>query len=177
MLTNRFNARFVLIENTARGPDLIDEILGTVSAKVIAVNPRGSKADRFKQCVPIIRAKRIKIRRREPVEAAVDEILAYPNSSFDDHVDAMTNMLIEMPKWLKTASRASNEPPSRPQARPVLDGFAIAYGRSIFGPTRLPDFSNGNGEPRERGGRSPYEADTETEPMITFDGTKTKILK
>src|ERR1700730_12866633 len=93
----RYQASFVIIENTARGPDLIENLRDEMLIPIRPVNPRGLKADRLRKCAPIIRAKRIRIRSRLAVEEAIDEIVAYPNSPYDDHVDALTNFLSEAP--------------------------------------------------------------------------------
>jgi phage terminase large subunit-like protein len=77
--TQRYRAWFVIIENTARGPDLIEELKTKISMPIIPVNPRGTKADRLRKFASIIRAKRIRIRPVAAVEDAIDEIVAYPN--------------------------------------------------------------------------------------------------
>jgi predicted phage terminase large subunit-like protein len=183
----RYNAWFVIIENTARGPDLIDELTTKLSMPIKPVNPRGTKTDRLRKFAPIIRAKRIRIRKLRAVEDAIDEIVAYPNSAYDDHVDALTNFLSEAPDLTpKTPARSADREPSAglssgswPAARHPVDGMAIARGRSIFGgPARLPDFSNGREEPQPRTGqRSPYAAEDSSEPVFGFDGTKMVRLK
>jgi predicted phage terminase large subunit-like protein len=176
----RYNAWFVIIENTARGPDLIEHLKGRIGMPIIPVNPRGTKADRLRNCAPIIRAKKIRIRQLPAVEEAIDEVLAYPNSPNDDHVDAMTNFLLEEPKlWTQTNS-AGHDPAGgaatriRSPGRGPINGAVMVRMRSIFDRTdNLPDFSNGRAEPQRQGdGRSPYDADNGPGPSFSFDGEK-----
>ena len=178
----RYNAWFVIIENTARGPDLIDHLKGRIGMPIIPVNPRGTKADRLRNCAPIIRAKKIRIRQSPAVEEAIDEIVAYPNSPNDDHVDAMTNFLLKEPTlWVKNQAHSPGPPPAggvalgngRTAHRPI-DGAVIVRRRSIFDGTGiLPDFSNGQAEPQRRpDGRSPYDANNSPGPSFSFDGKK-----
>src|ERR1700676_341752 len=51
-----YQASCVIVENTARGPDLIEKLRGDMSIPIRPVNPQGSKAYRLRQCAPIIRA-------------------------------------------------------------------------------------------------------------------------
>ncbi len=178
----RYNAWFVLIENTARGPDLIEELQTRLPAvMIIPVNPRGTKAARLRQFASIIRAKRISISPIPAVEEAIGEIVMYPNSSYDDHVDTMTNFLSKAPS-LK-ASDLTRFPDrgavggtalaSRPAGgRPQVDGIASVRAHSILDrPSPLPDFSNGRVEPQpKKGGRSPYTASSE--PIYVVTGGK-----
>ena len=116
-------ASVILVENTARGPDLIEELESSLPMPIYPVNPHGSKGDRFRKCIPIIRAKRVSIISDPLVEEAVDEIVAYPNAAYDDNLDAMTNFLLRVPKLdlrLRTATARSN-----------MMGIALASGRSI----------------------------------------------
>jgi predicted phage terminase large subunit-like protein len=185
----RYGASLILIENTARGPDLIDELRQDMAVKIMPVNPRGTKAARLRKCTPIIRAKRVRLKRNRPeVEAAVDEILSYPNSAYDDHVDTMTNFLLEAVKF--TAETFVNAP--RVQTTSValvtsrnvrtvpssIQGISNVRARSIFRPAQLPDFSNGRAEPDRRpDGRSRYAAEGSSEPIYAFDGKKMVRIK
>jgi phage terminase large subunit-like protein len=179
----RYQASCVIVENTARGPDLIDKLRREMSIPIRPVNPHGSKAGRLRKCAPIIRAKRIRIRLRRAVEEAIDEIVAYPSSPYDDHVDALTNFLLEAPNLGALGRARSSGARHLPSglalaSRPAvvqfpIRGAAIARGRSIFGPAPLPDFSNGRAETQPRTGeRSPYAAEDSSEPIYGFDGEK-----
>jgi predicted phage terminase large subunit-like protein len=183
----RFGASLILIEDTARGPDLIDELRHDIAVKITPVAPRGTKAARLRKCIPIIRAKRVRIKRNSAeVDAAINEILKYPNSAYDDHVDTMTNFLLEAVKF--TAETFVNAPRVRSgfvtsrSARTVpsssTPGIAITRAQSIFGAAPLPDFSNGRAETDRRpDGRSHYAAEDSSEPVLSFDGEKVVRIK
>ncbi len=90
-----YSACRVLVENTARGPDLIDALRKNVDIQIEAINPRKKKEQRLRTCISIIRAKRVWMREgRDEVERAINQVIAFPNTPNDDHVDAMTNFLI-----------------------------------------------------------------------------------
>lgn len=179
-----YNASLAIIENTARGSDLIEELRREGIIKVIAVNPRGTKSSRLRQCIPVIREKRICVQRNRPeAEAAIDEVLAYPNGAYNDHVDALTNFVVAAGDF--TADTFVNAP--RPQCstpamatshtaasvRPSVQGIAVRRPPSMFGPQPLPDFSNGRVEPDRRpDGSSHYAAKDSSEPIYAFNGEK-----
>ena len=152
-LATRYDAWSIIVEATARGPDLIEQLEAELSIPIIPVSPRGSKMKRLRRCASIIRDKRIRIRRSQSVEEAIDEIVAYPNSPYDDHVDAMTNFLIELPNIVPNLNAPAAADPSwrvvlgsqplplRPSSRAT-----ITRARSVFGPRALPDFSEGQGD-------------------------------
>jgi phage terminase large subunit-like protein len=80
-LARRYGAWFVIIENTARGSDLIEEMnLKLPGVAITSVNPKGKKSERLLAALPIIRRKRIRIRRLSQVEMAIDEVIAFPNA-------------------------------------------------------------------------------------------------
>jgi predicted phage terminase large subunit-like protein len=145
----------IIVEATARGPSLIEELEDELSIPIIPVTPQGKKMKRLRRCAPIIRAKRIRIWRSEAVEEAIDEIVAYPNSPYDDHVDAMTNFLIEVPNIvpnLNAPDPATTNAPcavalaSQPQPlRPSVHAVIVRR-RSVFDAPALPDFSDGQGD-------------------------------
>lgn len=189
-LASHYHASLVIVENTARGPDLIDCLRRDLSIPIEPVNPRGSKADRLRKTAHIIRAKRIRIRRSRPaVEEAVEEIVAYPNSPFDDHVDALTNFLLNAPDFI---ARGLARSPNRESSSSALalgsrssvvstpnNVAAIARGRSIFQrQDPLPDFSDGKADIRHKPSeQSPYAAKESSEPIYGFNGTKMVRLK
>lgn len=189
-LASRYRASLVIVENTARGPDLIDALRQHLWIPVEPVNPRGSKADRLRKTAHIIRAKRIRIRRGRPaVEEAVEEIVAYPNGSFDDHVDALTNFLLNAPDFIARGLVRSRKPESGSPALALASRSsdastsnnvaALVRARSIFQRQEAPsDSSDGKTETRPKPGeRSPYAAEEYSEPIFGFDGTKMVRLK
>jgi predicted phage terminase large subunit-like protein len=166
-LHNRYQASSLVIENTARGPDIIDNLQSRVSAQIIAVNPRGTKEDRFRKVVPLIRAKRIYIRPRQAVEQAVSQILAYPNCPYDDDVDALTNFLSEI----------ENIRPSRPAgprnlvayhprtaSYSMLPANIFARGPRLLGSARRP-----TDQVAARSTEAGHD-DNDSLPVIAFDG-------
>ena len=136
---NALGAAAIIIENTARGPDLIENLSGG-SIPVLAINPRGTKSDRLRECTPIIKAKRISMLSNQGNEDAIGEIVAYPNGPNDDHVDALTNLLVGIPR-LNLRPR-TYEPPTRSLGiaiathrdapRSSVPGIGLALGQSIF---------------------------------------------
>ncbi len=183
-----YGASLILVENTARGPDLIDSLRLDLSIEVEPVNPRGSKADRLRACTNIIKAKRIRIRQNRPaVEEAVDEIVAYPHAQFDDHVDTLTNFLLAIPEFIRKGLAPSRRLSSQSSAIVLSRGSvvstsnvgAIARARSIFDRREnLPDLSNSETRsPMKPGEKSPYAAKEDSTPVFGFDGTKMVRLK
>lgn len=189
-LASRYHASLVIVENTARGPDLIDSLRSQMSIPIEPVNPRGSKADRLRKTAHIIRAKKIRIRRGKPaVEEAIEEIVAYPNSPFDDHVDALTNFLLNAPDLItrgrmRSLTHESGSPALAPASRSSValtpnNVVAVVRGRSIFQPQDpLPNFSDGKTKAEHKpDNRSPYAAEENSEPIYSFDGTKMARIK
>ncbi len=183
-----YGAKLIIVENTARGPDLIDELQCDIQVPIRPVNPRGNKAARLRECMPIIRAKRVHVRKNQAeVEAAVDEILAYPNCAYDDHVDALTNFLGEAATF--TAETFGNTQPWPTQRMIVAHYSQRCIGSSSVGyvgvprgarasRTALPDFSNGTAQPSHRAdGRSPYSAEGGLAPVYSYNGQKMVRIK
>jgi predicted phage terminase large subunit-like protein len=114
-----YRASLILIEETGRGGDLIEELRSQTTAVVEAVKqPRGPKLSRFREILPLIRAKKVQIvRGRDSVERVVDELLAYPHSEYDDDIDALVN-------FLKRMLSEKPLPEARSQNRPAI-GMAL----------------------------------------------------
>lgn len=95
---SRYRASLILVEETGRGGDLIEDLRPQTTAVVEAVNqPRGPKLSRFRKILPLIRAKKVQIvKGNDSVEHVVDELVTYPHSEFDDDVDALVNFLNRM---------------------------------------------------------------------------------
>ena len=183
-LAGKYHASLIIVEDTARGSDLSDELVD-MRIPIIRVNPRGTKASRLRKCLPIIQAKRVRIKKnRADAEAAMDEVLAYPNSAYTDHVDALTYFLIEAMKFgpdtwsamrppalaraIVATALASNAMRLRP-----TEGVAMVRAKSIYGAAELPDFSNGRQDNRTSfTGRSPYAAEDSVEPIFSWDGER-----
>jgi phage terminase large subunit-like protein len=185
----RYVASLIIIENTARGPDLI-EALANLRIPIIPINPKGSKASRFRKCIPILRAKRVRLKRNGfGVEDAADEVLVYPNSAFNDHVDTMTNFLIVAKDFGPDtfAHTPRRHPPrmavvnySRASGVPTVysDNVAVVRYSGPNGRHELPDFSKGReSHPTSSGSGSPYAANDDVEPVFSFDGEKIVRIK
>jgi predicted phage terminase large subunit-like protein len=116
----RYQACHIIVEDTARGSDLIEKLRSDLHIPVTAANPRGRKGDRLRRHAPVIREKRIRIKSRDQVEEAIREIVAYPNAEYDDHVDALTNMLDIVPNL--------DLRPLVPKRTNEVCGLAVAFG-------------------------------------------------
>jgi len=93
-----YRASLILVEETGRGGDLIEELRSQTKVVVEAVKqPRGPKLSRFREILPLIRAKKVHIvKRKDSVEHVVNELVTFPNSEFDDYVDTLVNFLKRM---------------------------------------------------------------------------------
>ena len=125
---NRYNASTVLIENTARGPDLIEHLRQErTRAQIVPINPRSSKLERLQACSNIIQAKQVWVKEGQ-AEDAIDQVVAFPHCPNDDHVDAMTNFLM----WVvqqRPAVRQVAQHPTRTNA-------ALALASRLVQPSR-----------------------------------------
>ena len=84
----------ILIEDTASGSALISQAKARLTCNVRGVVPRGSKSARFYPHFKTIRARRVHV----PVWGDwvadwVEEIRAFPEGEYDDHVDALSMFL------------------------------------------------------------------------------------
>lgn len=85
----------VLIEDTARGSPLIEWARERQSASIEAISPgRRSKRERLMVHADTIRQGRIHLNERiDGVEEVAEEVVHYPDTSFSDHLDALTQYL------------------------------------------------------------------------------------
>jgi phage terminase large subunit-like protein len=181
-LASRYDASVILVEKTARGSDLIDQLRARTQIPIHPMNPRGSKSDRLRRCAPIIWAKRIMIVPKAANEDAIKEIVAHPDGPYDDNVDAMTNFLLEVSK-LRLPLRTH-------AGRSALSGIALARGsasvsgsgvqgmvfkpgRSAIGNSAPPDFRDHRAVPRSTNAPcSPYNGGNDSPHAYSFDGKK-----
>jgi predicted phage terminase large subunit-like protein len=172
-LAERYNASLILIEETGRGGDLIEQLEAEVNAKVEGIIPRGSKFARLRKFIPLIRAQRIRIKQgRDAVEEAIDEIVSFPNAEYTDHVDALTNFLERASRFPKeplpvfrkrsTAVVGSSLGRAWRQAKPEARGTSAAFG-SVPGYVESRGFA-GESSP---GSPSPYQAPAEPQFIIS----------
>lgn len=172
-LAEKYGASLILVEATARGPDLIEKLQGQVHAQIEGILPKGSKYSRFRKFLPLIQAGRVRIKPgREAVEAAVEEIISFPNSEYSDHVDTMSLFLNRASQFStrpiprpRSSSRASvglalgGRPAERPKE---VRGIGAAFGS-------LPNFGKNENSADEsaRSGLSPYQAQEEALPVVS----------
>jgi predicted phage terminase large subunit-like protein len=136
---SRYGASLILVEETGRGGDLIEDLRSQTTVVVEAVKqPRGPKLSRFREILPLIRAKKVHVvKGKDSVEQVVDELVTFPNSEFDDHVDTLVNFLKRMLSQkpipdARIQNRASvgvalgSEP--RGQSKEPVRGIAVVLG-------------------------------------------------
>lgn len=92
-LTRRWpEARAKLVEEKANGAAVIDQLRSTISG-LIAINPVDSKYVRALAVSPFVEARQIHVPTERVASWAagfIEEAAAFPNSTHDDQVDAMT---------------------------------------------------------------------------------------
>lgn len=94
---NYYNTNSILIEDTASGASLIQDIRHDRTASVpnpIAVNPRGDKVERMGLPSMKIEAGHVYLPNKASwLDEFRTEILAFPHGNFDDQVDALSQFL------------------------------------------------------------------------------------
>ncbi len=94
-----FRAQVLLIEDTAAGTALIQELRARSQAGVprpIAMRPEGDKVMRLAAQTPLIEAGQVILPHKAPwLEEFLTELLAFPSSRYDDQVDSVSQFL----KW------------------------------------------------------------------------------
>jgi predicted phage terminase large subunit-like protein len=93
-LVRRFPPSMILIEESSTGSALISQAKARLSYEVRAIVPRGSKSARFRPHFTTIKNGRVHV----PTDADwvadwVEEIRAFPEGRYDDHVDALSMFL------------------------------------------------------------------------------------
>jgi predicted phage terminase large subunit-like protein len=126
--SGRYQAALIIIEETGRGGDLIEALHQNhrVRARVEGVIPRGTKLSRFMRFVHLIQRKKVQmVGDSEDVDSAISEIINFPNSQLNDHVDALTNFLVRM-------DRIKEEPlPAATRQDRVAIGLALGSARTV----------------------------------------------
>jgi predicted phage terminase large subunit-like protein len=100
----------MLIEDASNGSALISQIEAMVDCEVRAISPKGSKSARFLPHFHTIRKGRIHV----PVSAIwvndfIEEICAFPESTYDDQVDCLSMFLAFMAERPKIIVRQSSK--------------------------------------------------------------------
>ena len=84
--------RAILIEDKANGPAVIDSLKAEVSG-IIAVQVQGSKEARLHSVSPLIEAGDVYLPDERWADDIVEELIAFPNSAFNDQVDCLSQAL------------------------------------------------------------------------------------
>ena len=93
-LKRQFNARTVLIEDKGSGTGLIQQLRKETSVRPIAIEPRGTKADRMAAQSVQIEAGRVYLPEKAPwLDALRAELSAFPHGKHDDQVDSLSQFL------------------------------------------------------------------------------------
>lgn len=157
---------------------------------ITAVDPKGSKASRLRKCIRIIQAKRVRLKKNgKGVEDVANEVLAYPNTVYNDHVDALTNFLLTAKKF--GPDTFAHAPRPRPPRLAVVNyssagrvlpvqtkNVALVRYSGNNGGQELPDFSKGrDANPNRSASGSPYAANDDVGPVFSFDGEKMVRIK
>ena len=93
-LVKQYPPSMILIEETSTGSALISQATARLNHQVRGIVPRGPKSERFLPHFKTIRAQRVHV----PIAADwvtdwVEEIRAFPEGEYDDHVDALSMFL------------------------------------------------------------------------------------
>lgn len=88
----------ILIEDKANGPAVIQTLRGEIPG-LIAINPRGDKVARAHACSPFVESGNVYLPHPEIspwVWDFIEEAATFPNSTYADQVDSMTQVLIRL---------------------------------------------------------------------------------
>lgn len=91
-MNNKHQPRCVYIEDKANGPAILS-MLHSEIAGLIPVNPQGGKIARAHAVSAAIESGNVFLPRTPGAYALIDECAAFPNGTYDDRVDAMTQVL------------------------------------------------------------------------------------
>jgi len=85
-------AKPILIEDKANGPAVISSLKAEISG-LVAVDVKGSKEARLHSVSPLIEAGNVYLPDERWADDLVEELLAFPNSAFNDQVDTLSQAL------------------------------------------------------------------------------------
>lgn len=90
----RFSPEVILIEDKASGQSLLQDLRGESGLSLIAINPRGDKTTRLARVSAVVEAGQVALPFAASWLGAFEaEIMAFPNGSHDDQVDAFSQYL------------------------------------------------------------------------------------
>lgn len=113
----------VLIEDSASGQPLSQELKRIPELQIVPVRPKGDKLSRAHSITPLIESGAVLLSGPGPQrEMFLEELLAFPNGAHDDMVDSATQALIYMreTQW---------------------DGSLLAFYSAVLGPPKGPKMS------------------------------------
>lgn len=93
-LFNKYNAKFVLIEDKASGQQLVQDLKLLGYNNIVPIKPKVDKITRFASITPIFQAGRIMLPKKSAFNIALlKELTTFPNSKNDDMVDSISQFL------------------------------------------------------------------------------------
>lgn len=94
LLAHHYEPQAILIEDKASGQSLLQDLRREGMLPVIGIVPKGDKIVRMARVTPMIEAGLVALPRHAGWLAAFEsELLAFPNGSHDDQVDALAQYL------------------------------------------------------------------------------------
>ena len=102
----------ILVENKSDGVTILSMRQSVLKAALIAIRPGQDKVTRAKSCTPYCWAERVVLPEEQPlIEQAHAEIITFPASATNDHVDAFSQALNH--EW-GVAVNTDEDPPPNP---------------------------------------------------------------
>jgi len=96
-MADKYAPHAILIEDKASGQALLQDLRNETRLPVIAVEPSGDKITRLSKASATIEAGRVFLPNRAPWLADFErEIALFPNGSFDDQCDSLSQMINHM---------------------------------------------------------------------------------
>ncbi|MBL0319815.1 MAG: phage terminase large subunit [Alphaproteobacteria bacterium] len=101
LLAGKWKPVALLIEDTASGQSLLQDIRRETQLACVGIRPKGDKISRLAAVTPIIEAGRVVFPKNAPwLHTLEQELLAFPHAKHDDQVDALSQFLT----WSKQKS-------------------------------------------------------------------------
>jgi predicted phage terminase large subunit-like protein len=132
----RWGPRYILVEDKANGPAVIQMLRRQISG-LVAVNPLGGKASRASAVAHLVKEGRVFVPRpldKPWVEAFMSEMTAFPNAPHDDQVDAFSHALARFAGSEKKAAEEAEKAEKSPRARKWMFQRPKVVRDAHFGP-------------------------------------------
>jgi len=89
-LAERYTANLIIVEDTAIGPALVQDLRAKLRTPTVAQSPKGTKEDRLWARVGLFEAGKVLLPIDQPWSADFEaELLGFPGAKHDDQVDAL----------------------------------------------------------------------------------------